>query len=204
VNISAEDALKFIVERRNELLAEAEQGIARLEDDNSFNRKLLDVLDALGLTPGRLMWLLVTFGTIALVFYLVYRLGVRDRFRHDPSVPLLTGAVGRGLPAGPLLEQRNAEVLRQGNLGEPATHLVRRWFERLGLEEAAGAAPAFEVQGGWWQRRKMRARLLRMWELSNGRSAERVSAPQMWRLQRELDQLRSAWERGAWRIVGPA
>jgi hypothetical protein len=63
--------------------------------------------------------------------------------------------------------------------------------------------PAFTARGGWWQRRRLQARLRQLWRLATGREHERVTAPQLWRLQRELDELRTGWERGAWSILPP-
>jgi hypothetical protein len=196
-----EEALKMIFERRNELLAEGEAGLARLEENDFFNRKLLDFLDHLGWPPFRLLRPALLLGTLALLVYGVYRLGIRQRFRHDPSTPLLASAVGRNLPVAPLLEQRTDALLRGGNLWEPAAVLARRWFARLGAEGGGDEGPTFEARGGWWQRRRLLGRLRRLWRLAQGRQPERVSAPEMWRLQREMDELRAAWECGAWSVA---
>ena len=204
VNLPIEEALQAIFDRRNELLAQAEQGLGSLEEHNFFNKKLFDFLESIGMPPWRLLTLLASIGSALLVFYGVYRFSIRDRFRHDRDVQPLASAVGRRFPAVPLREQRHVELVRHGNLGEPAAMLARRWFARLGMEPLDGAVPQYEVRGGWWQRRKLRARLTRLWELSCGQRFERVSAPQLWNLQRELDELRSAWERGTWRIAGTA
>jgi hypothetical protein len=199
-NLSPEEAMKMLFDRRNQLLAEAEKGLVRLEEDDAFNRGLLSALERLGWPTWRIVRYLLVLATMLLGAYLFYRLGMRDRFRHDPTVPVLAPALGKTLPAAPLVHQRAEELLKHDNLSEPAADLTRRWFARLGIEPA-GAEPAFTAQGSWWQRSRQESRLRRLWRLAGGRSRERVTAPQLWRLQRELDQLRAGWERGAWGVV---
>jgi hypothetical protein len=201
--ISPEEVMKMLFDRRNQLLVEAEKGIARLEDEDAFNRGLLSVLDRLGWPPTRIAVSLVVLATLLLVGYLFYRLSIRDRFRHDLSVPLLAPALGHSLPAAPLVHQRAEELLKRNNLSEPAAALTLRWFARLGID-AAGGEPAFTARGGWWQRRRLQGRLRQLWRLACGRSRERVTAPQLWRLQRELDELRAGWERGTWSVLLPS
>jgi hypothetical protein len=198
VSVPPEEVLKMLFARRNELLVEGENLLAGLEDNDAFNRKLFDFID-----PDRLTTLALVLGTLLGLLWLVYRLGVRGRFRHDTTVPLLAPAVGRNLPSAPLAEQRQEALLKGGNLWEPAAALARRWFARLGLEATPGGQPpAFEATGGWWQRRRLLGRLRRLWRLAAGRSRERVSPAELWRLQRELDELRAGWQRGAWRAAG--
>jgi hypothetical protein len=196
-----EEALKVLFAKRNEILLEVEKGVGRMEDNNFFNRKVVDFLDRSGWPPIRLLTPLAVVSTLVFLLYLVYRLGIRHRFRHDSSVPLLAPAVGRNLPVGPLLAQRTDALMQRGNLQEPAAFLARRWFARLGMETSQEQEPAFEAQGGWWQRRRLLGRLRWLWRLASGRQPGRLSPPEIWRLQRELDELRTARERGAWRVA---
>jgi hypothetical protein len=200
VNLPIEEVAKAIFERRNELLGEAEKVVGRLEDDNAFNRGLLNLLYGMGLPPRRLLGLAISFGALALLLYFIYR-ATRRRFRHEAAVPVLTHAVSRGLPVEPIAEQRHAELVQLGNLWEPASLMARRWFMRIGLERIDAEEPNFMALGSWWQRRKVIGRLRWLWRLASGRQPQRVSAPELWKLQRELDELRGAWERGAWRVA---
>jgi hypothetical protein len=201
VAIPPEEILKLLFARRNQILVEAENAIARLEDDNVFNNRLSAALDGAGLPPHRLMVLFAVVATLVGVMYLFYRLGIRSRFRHDTTVPPLTAELGRVLPEAPLAEQRRRELLRIGDFREPAATLARRWFARMGLD-AAGPEPAFEAAGGWWSRGRLLARLRRLWRLARGQSPSRLSPAELWRLQRELDDLSAGHQRGAWRVSG--
>lgn len=199
--IPPDEAMRFIFSRRNQILAEAENYLVQLEKDDAFNRKLRQILNELGLPPYTLVRMLVVVGTSILILYLLYRLGIRGRFRHDTSVPLLASTLGRNLPTAPLMEQRNQALLRVGNLAEPASGLVRRWFARLGVEVERATPPVFEVQGGWWHRRWLRGRLGRLWRLAVGSGTIHLSAGEFWRLEQELKGLRGSWERGEWRVA---
>jgi hypothetical protein len=174
VNIPIEEIARTIFERRNELLGDAERLVGRWEDENAFNRWLLNGLGWVGLTPRRLLFLAMSFGALALVLYFTYR-GIRRRFRHETAVPVLAHAIARGLPVEPVAEQRHAELLQSGNLWEPASLMARRWFVRLGIERTGTEEPAFVARGGWWQRRKVVGRLRRLWRLAGGRLPQRVS-----------------------------
>jgi hypothetical protein len=195
--IPPEEALRLLLEHRNELLAEAEKVVARFDNSAVFNEALHNALQRLGLMhPGRLL-LLATLGAL---LYGIYRLGLRHRFRHPGEAPLLATAVGQTLPAAPLVDQRAYLLLRLGNLNEPAAALAARWLARQGLTAEDGPAePPVEVAGGWWRRLVMRRRLGRLWRLAQGRSSERLGPAGLWRLQRELDQLEAARQRGEWR-----
>jgi hypothetical protein len=198
VSIPPAELLNLLFARRNQILAEAENVVARLEDDDAFNSR---VFDSLGRSPEDLVMMLAVLGTLVGLLYLAYRLGVRARFRHDTTVPLLTAELGRVLPDEPLVSQRRQELLRAGDLREPAATMARRWFARLGIDPL-GPEPAFEAAGGWWHRFRLVSRLRWLWRLAAGRAPSRVSPAELWRLQRELDGLSIAHQRGEWRAAG--
>ncbi len=213
INLPVEEMLRLLFDRRNELLAEAERGLTNLEDRNFFNDTVLGVLDRTGWPLERLIQVLAALGTVVLLCYGIYRLGIRGRFKHETEVPLLATVVGQSLPAAPLMEQRQHTLLQMGNLSEPASHLARRWCERQGLLGRSGepgradsaarlAAPAWPpivVAGGWWRRRQLTRQLGRLWRLAWGQSPGRIEPAGLWRLQRELDQLDASRRRGEWR-----
>src|SRR5204863_1160940 len=138
-----------------------------------------------------------------LVCWAIYRVGIRGRFRHETSTPVLTRALSDNLPDAPVMEQRSRAILRTGNLHEPATQLVRRWFARQRVEVPVGPAPlpALESTGGWWQRRQLIRRLRWFWQLATGQTVSRIGPPELWRLQRELDDLLVSRDSGAWRLA---
>jgi hypothetical protein len=198
VRIPMEELIDLLYAKRNEILVE--RGVVQLEQDDFFNRTLVEALDDHGLTRDVLLRYFALLGTAALLVYALVRLGIRQRFRHDTSTPLLAADLGRKLPARPLVEQRTEELIQHGNLWDPASVLVRHWFARMGIEAPAPAAPAFAASGGWWRRRRVLKRLARLWLLANGREPKRISPPEVWRLQRDLDALRKSWERGEWGV----
>lgn len=200
VQIPPEEVLNLLFARRNELLVEAEGVVARMEDDDFFNTKLVNGLYTAGITPDRLVAVGLPLLTLVVLLVVAYRLGIGTRFRHDTSVPLLTTALGTNLPADPLVEQRQEALLRGRNAAEPAAALVGRWFGRLGVETAA--EPAFTAAGGWWARRRRVARLRQLWKLARGEGGGRVTPAGLWALQRELDELAAAHGRGEWTVRG--
>ena len=142
-------------------------------------------------------------GSAVLFVLIVFRLALRHRFRHDTTAPSLVVAVSGNFPSRPLVEQRNQALLRGNKLNEPAGALARHWFSQLGIDVLAGSdPPPFRVAGTWGERRRLARRLRALWELASGRSTTPVGAPQMWKLQREMEQLRVARERGQWDIDG--
>jgi hypothetical protein len=198
--IPPDEALRLLYANRNVLLEKAEEHLANLEEDDFFNDQALRFLDRIGLPPDRIGRILLLFGTLAALLYGVYRLGIRSRFRHPSEAPLLAATLGRNLPAGPLVEQRAHQLIRMGNLNEPAARLVARWFERQGMLVAPDGPdePPVEVVGGWWRRRQLTRQLRRLWRLAAGRSTARLEPAGLWRLQRELDQLDASRKRGEW------
>jgi hypothetical protein len=200
IDIPLEEALRLLFARRNDLLVEGNNTLVRLEEQDFFNQRLLAGLDAVRLPPQRLLVLALVGATVLGLLYLIYRLGVQARFRHEPGVQPLTRALSRTAPDDPLLDQRRQALLRMRNLNEPAGQLVRRWFQRLGVDPLAGM-PRLTFRVGpwrrWWYSRQLRA----LWRLAIGHARGRVLPAQLWRLQRELDQLAAAFDRADWRFA---
>jgi hypothetical protein len=202
ISLPPEELLKVFLAKRNEILSGAGQVIARLEDEDAFNSELLAAATNARWPPVRLASAAVVVGTLAALIFLVFRLASRGRFRHDTTAPLLATTAGRHLPDKPLLEQRPQALLQKGNVWEPAVILVRRWFARLGQSEPhTDTPPTFATTGGWWHRWRRVKRLRRLWQLARGHTPTRVKPTELWRLQRELEELHMSLERGEWRIV---
>ena len=201
ITLPLEEMAKLLFAKRNELLVSTEEAVSKLEDEDAFNRKLFDALAEAGWDPVRVQRVGLLIASLIIIGFLAYRVGVRGRFRHDTTVPLLTATVAKHLPDEPLVQQRQRAMRSGGNLWEPASVLARRWFGKLGLDATAIESPAFAATGGWWQRRRLVGQLRRIWRLAAGRSPVRITQPELWRLQRELDELKAGWERGAWRIA---
>jgi hypothetical protein len=192
--IRPEDALQAIVSRRNELLFEGERALGKMEDEDFFNNKLLEALDDWRLTPLRQVQIALGVLTVLLLIYAIYRLGVRARHRQESGVPAVAAAVGARLPAGTLVEQRQREMLRAGNLAEPARQLVRDWFEQTG-GAGAQAPPRVRVQGSWWLRWKRAWQVSRLWKVARGRTG-RVTPGRLRSLLALLTELAAAHSEG--------
>jgi hypothetical protein len=200
VSIPPEKALEVLLARRNELLAEAGTALASAERQDAFNKSLFEWLNDLGYPPGKLAQAALFLLTLLLLLYGAYRLGVRARQRTEPTSPLLAQVVGGALPTAPILEQRHQALLRAGNLGEPAGQLARQWFASAGVAEAdLGRPPRVHARGGWWQRRRLRRRVGRLWQLARGPAAGagRVSPVAFRRLLGELEALKAALADGS-------
>src|SRR5205823_1025205 len=52
ISIPAEEALRLLFERRNDILQSGDRLVAQFENENSFNRKLLEVLARAGVSPS--------------------------------------------------------------------------------------------------------------------------------------------------------
>lgn len=198
-NIPAREALEILFAKRNEILVRAEEKLAEWEDDAVPDSKVIDWLSRQGLPPRQLAHWAATIATGLLMLLMLGRLAVRYRFGHDTTAPALVTAVGGNFPTRPLAAQRALAMIRQDNVTEAAAGLVRAWFARQGIDvPPGGEAPAFRARGGWWARRRRARRLRQLWELASGRSARRVGAPEVWKLQRELEALEAGRRRGEW------
>lgn len=202
--ITPEEALEILFSRRNQILVEAERIVANMEDDdNAINRKLVEAVER-GPTWRGVFLVALLAATVAGALFAVYRVGVRDRFHIDRSVPPLLGAIGERLPSGPLAEQRVDALLALGDVREPLRDLARRWLTRIGLPTPKGPrdpVPAVRA-GGWLSWWRWRSRLARVWQLAAGAWDRPITPRSLQRWQRELDELRAGWEKGEWRAGG--
>ncbi len=199
INIPPEEIARLLFEKRNEILVTANNVLVRLEDQGSFDNGVMNLFDRAGFPPARLGRYAFVALTIALGLYALYRVGIRSGFRHDLSAPMLPIVLDRNLPVAALAEQRHLTMLARGNLSEPATHLARQWFARLGVEAFDGQMPTLDARGGWWRRRRLAARLGEAWRVASGH-AGRVTPQRLRVIERDLSELRAAHERGEWRL----
>jgi hypothetical protein len=201
VPLKPEDVLGALWSQRNPLLVEAEKRLARLEEEDRFNKLFFRGLEELGLSPRQAARFALLLSGLALLVYGGYRTGVRGRFRPEAAVPVLARVVAQHTPAAPLLAQRHQALLRAGNLWESAQVLARQFFAAAAIPAPppAGSPPRLLVRGGWWRRRALRRRALHLWRLAFGPPV-RVSPAALARLPRELDGLKAALADGSLRI----
>lgn len=136
--------------------------------------------------------------TVTLLLYGCYRIGVKGRYRPDLTVPLLARAVQLQAPQQPLMGQRQEAQLQSGNLWETAREMARQCFAPVAPTEAA--APRVEVAGGWWQRRKTRARVRRLWRLAHSETPVRVPPRRLKALLAEIERLKGELRDGTVRL----
>ncbi|MFQ3649355.1 MAG: DUF4350 domain-containing protein [Gemmataceae bacterium] len=202
-HLKLDELLTLLYSRKDTLLQEAERWIAKQEDDNAFNRWLVDFLDR------RFGWYPLLFGlacvaTFVVLLYALFRLGVWSRYGPDRSTPLLIHAAAKLLPQKPLVEQRLEALLRQGDLREPLRVLTRHWLSNLGLSPPRfprEPLPALEANS-WWASWHYHGRVQRIWQLAGGQWPSRIPPGKLQEWQRELDALQQAHKAGHWRARG--
>lgn len=203
--MSTNEMLRMLWNNRNELLATADEKIAQMEDENVHNRFFLDLLGKMGLTPGKLAVVLLILASIGMVVYGIYRLGIRDRFARDMTVPLLVHALGRNLPGTSVLRQRAEALIKSGNLFEPACVLARQWWADQGVTppvlDTVAPLPTLQGKEGGPLDRSLRQRLERVWKLACGKPATKVTPRAFTELRQELERLGTSRQKGNWRMA---
>jgi hypothetical protein len=150
------------------VVAALDQALAHLEDRDQLNEGLLDGLRSLSDEgPGKLLRVGLVLCTLAVFLFACYRLSTRGRHRLDVAVPFLPHALAQHAPAAGLIEQRQQAMLRAGNVWETARDLARDTFAAAGLSATSGRL-SIHVLGPWWQRWRLRRRVLRLWRLAHG------------------------------------
>jgi hypothetical protein len=140
--------------------------------------------------------------TVTLLLYGCYRVGVKGRHRIDYSVPLLSRALQKQATAQPLMGQRQEALLQSGNLWETARELARQCFASAVAPSAA--PPRVVAVGGWWNRRRARARVRRLWRLAHSGRPERVRSRRLKGLLAEIERLKGELQDGTVRLVSDA
>jgi hypothetical protein len=197
---------RLAFERRNELLAGAEQALVELEERDAFNRGLLDWLEDQGVSPLMLERAFLLAGTLVLLLYGSYLVTARARHRREPTLPALAQAVAEHARSHsqPVLAQRHQALVRGGNLWEAARELARQCFASPGLARGhtdPGRPPRVQVRGGWWQRRLRHRQVLELWRLAHGTRPVRIRPAAFRRLAREAEELRAALADGSVRLT---
>jgi hypothetical protein len=173
-----------------------DQALARAEDQNAFNRNLLEGLLDEGWTMRRLGKYAVYLLTFAFLMLLAYRVVWRERYRIDLGVPRLARVVAQHEPKSSLLEQRRWAMLRAGNVWETAHQSARLCFQSAGIPLTGTFPPRITTGGGWWRRWRVARRVGRLWELARGTAPARIPPAALKRWLRDLDELQTALAKG--------
>ncbi|MBY0230137.1 MAG: hypothetical protein K2W96_12720, partial [Gemmataceae bacterium] len=124
VRLPIDEMLRLLWDRRNTVLVQAEQFLAREENKGSFGPRLVAWLEEnTGLTWGRLLSGAMVAASLAGVLYFAWRVGFVERFGHDRTAEPLLQAVDDRLPDRPLASQR-VEAMLAGDAREPLRALA--------------------------------------------------------------------------------
>ncbi len=203
VRLPVEEALQMVVEKRNELAAEAQRWVGRKQSGFGHGEHVIAELENYEGGRARAAGAALIFATLLLLMYLLYRVGVRERFGHDRAEPL-AAATGARLPDRPLAAQRVEAMVDADDIRDLLSQVARTWLAARGVappDGAKSAPPAWRLTGGWWARRSLAARLDSVWRLAAGAHASRaaVSSAAWW--QGEMDDLAARQAKGEW--AGP-
>jgi hypothetical protein len=168
-----------------------------LEEENVFNRLLLDVADKSDYVRA-----IVLLVTLLVVFWGLRRLFLA-RHHLETRIPLLARKVAQTLAAPAAAVQRREALLRGGNLWEAARDLARECFQAHAVPGAgAPQPPTFTVPGGWRQRRRLGRLLRRLWGLAYGPAPTPVSGRRLTRVVADAAALDAALAEGRVRFGG--
>lgn len=181
-----------------------DRAVARLEETDAFNRKLLQELGTDSWSMSKWKRDALAGLTLAGLFLLALVFLWGNRHRRESSVPSLAHVLARHDAGATLLEQRHRQALRAGNVWETAHHLARQCFESEGIALTVADAPALTIEGGWWQRRRIRRRIARLWRLARGTTPARVTPAQLQHWLRELAEFKTALANGTIRTASSA
>jgi hypothetical protein len=184
-------------------MAAADHVIAALEEDDLFNRLILEHFSLRQIVSA---WAVVL--TLMLLAFLFYRL-MRSGHHVDTQAPLLAQGVGQVGPTGALVVQRRQSLLQEGNLWEAAREVARQWFADAGYDPAPAATPdrlprlSIRIDAGWWERRRLRGQVARLWRLAFQPKPQRVSRRDFERLLNQVHDLRTAAQQGVVQFQQP-
>ena len=180
--------------------------LRKLEEENAFDDTAEHFADQAPFWPQltgveKLAQIVFLATSVLLGIFAFFRLGMfRHRFAASP--PALATLLAKQPPPLPALRQRQQALLQSGNLWEAARDLTRQFFVSAGI--ALDVPPEVEIRAGWWQRWRLRARVLRLWRLAVGARPQPVSLARFERLVKELRELQAALADGRVRWKGTA
>lgn len=199
MSIPPDAILDQILRHPSAFLGAVENELTRAEQQDAFNRALLEALDdGLGLPPHKLVWVVVGVLTVFLLVYAIYRIGMRGRLRTEPR--LLALGDSAPAPGGPsLITRRQLEMLREANVAEPAREAARLLLLDLGGN--THSPPLIRTQAGWWRRRHLTSLVRTFWDLARGVGPARITPQQLPRVLANLEAIQQAVQAGELELV---
>ncbi len=184
------------------LMLALEQHLAHLEDQDAFNHFARQRID-----ERKVPYVAVLVLTGLLLAWALWRLRQFQGPHPEKALPLLAEALGAG-PGRPdsLLEHRQQELRKNGNLWENARHLARETFLSAGVAAPADPLrpPAINATGTFWQRWQKRRQVLRLWRLAFDPRPVRVRPGDWPGLLAQLEQLQADLASGALQVKSAA
>jgi hypothetical protein len=180
---------------------QADSRLLEAEQEDWFNGLIHRLVTQFWDTPWHAAGILLVVLTLVGLVAGFARLVVHGFQQQNPMAPSLARLVERQEPTDSLMEQRNQALFQVRNFFEVGRQLARQTFEAAGLAAKAGdPLPPVAVKGSWWQRRKLRRQVARLWALAFGTKPVPVT-PAVWpTLLRELKDLRAALATGSVRL----
>ncbi|MHB1425630.1 MAG: DUF4350 domain-containing protein [Gemmataceae bacterium] len=184
------------------VVAAIDKSLAKLEDSDFFNRKILEAVDdTQGGREGALRKVVYLL-TLAAVLLLGYLFFWRIRYQLEPSFPFLTDTIDRHQPTLSVLDQRRRAQMRSGNVWEMGHCLAREYFESAGVALTKASPPRVRMaHGSWRQRWRVRRRLARLWRLARGDAPIFLSPAALTKCLRDLEELKTALANGAMELL---
>lgn len=179
------------------IVAAIDKTITRLEENDSFNRALLEWMDDLPGGRERVVRTALYLLTFAMLLILSYRFLWRTRHRPELAVPSLSKTLREHEPKASLLDQRRRALLRSGNVWEVGHRLARECFESASVTLTSTAPPRVVMaRGNRWQRWRVRRRVARLWRLARGDAPKPLFPAALQRRLREIEELKTALANG--------
>lgn len=183
-----------VVDRCDRKIEVWQEQFNEFDADDGINKKLWGFFtrNRPGGFRSVVRWGLI-LGTLGLLIYACYRLGIVSRYKTEPALPALTRAASRQAPTGSLLEMRLEGLLDADNIRETGRQLARDAFEAGGVAAPVPyREPAVAVKGaGWWRRSRVQRRVLELWRLAFGKQPIRLAPHALRALAAELEQLKA-------------
>ena len=192
-----------------QLVAAMDQALAGIEEENGFNKLLINLIAGTRL-DWRLMFVILTAGLCA---FLLSRLALARQHR-EPGVPLLASGLTQLVPAVEVLDQRHRTMLREGNFFEVAQQHARQGFGTiLGAPLAPGARagekslsqpPPLQMRGSLWQRWSLNRLVRRLWGLAYVGQPRPISLRKWRRIEEDVRDLQAALRDGTIQVAWPS
>jgi Domain of unknown function (DUF4350) len=183
----------------NTFLQHGNNLIAELQGRDAFNTALLSNFSLSAIVRTILLGLTAILLVVGLLRLWSARTG------PDPAAQL-TAQAAPLIPRGSAVRQRHAAQLEQGNLYELARQRVRDQFQFLDDIDWNGAKRPPNVVVEWHvpDRRRLRKRVERLWQIGYGSKPVRVPRREWDSFDADLDNVVRAAQDGWWRFEPPS